>query len=66
MDRFLEEIVKKNRRGVDEVLYYASWVLMIGSALLGFMSLQMMMYSFGLYPANVYTSYFIRDKHILQ
>lgn len=48
MDRFLEEIVKKNRRGVDEVLYYASWVLMIGSALLGFMSLQMMMYSFGL------------------
>ncbi len=47
MDRFLEEIVKKNRRGVDEVLYYASWVLMIGSALLGFMSLQMMMYSFG-------------------
>ena len=24
MDRFLEEVVKKNRRGVDEVLYYAS------------------------------------------
>lgn len=47
MDRFLEEIVRKNRRGVDEVLYYASWVLMIGSALLGFMSLQMMLYSFG-------------------
>ena len=48
MDRFLEEVVKKHNRTMDEVLYFASWVLMIGCAVLGFFSLQMMMYSFGL------------------
>ncbi|MDD6051369.1 MAG: DUF6106 family protein [Clostridiales bacterium] len=47
MDRFLEEVVTKKNRGLDEFLYYASWVLMIGSALLGFMSLQMLFYAFG-------------------
>lgn len=48
MDRFLEEVVKKNNRGVDEFLYFASWVMMIACAILGFMSLQMMLYAFGL------------------
>ena len=48
MDRFLEEVVKKHSRGLDEVMYYLSWVLMIVSAVLGFACLQMMMYSFGL------------------
>ena len=48
MDRFLEEVVKKHSRGMDEAMYYFSWVLMIVSAVLGFASLQMMMYSFGL------------------
>ena len=48
MDRFLEEVVKKHNRTMDEVLYFASWALMIGCAVLGFFSLQMMMYSFGL------------------
>lgn len=48
MDRFLEEVVKKHNRTMDEVLYFASWVLMIVCAVLGFMCLQMVMYSFGL------------------
>ncbi len=46
MDRFLEEVVKKHNRGLDEVLYYLSWVLMIGSAVLGFAALQLVLYSF--------------------
>jgi hypothetical protein len=46
MDRFLEEVVSKKRRGLDEVLYYLSWVVMIGSAILGFMYLQMLPYAF--------------------
>ena len=46
MDRFLEEVVKKNKRGMDEVMYYLSWVMMIVCAVLGFASLQLLMYSF--------------------
>ena len=41
MDRFLEEVVKKHNRVLDEVLYYASWVLMIFCGLLGFLNLQL-------------------------
>lgn len=48
MDRFLEEVVKKHNRGVDEVMYYFSWALMLGCAVLGFLSLQMMLYSFNI------------------
>ena len=29
MDRFLEEVVTKHKRGLDEVLYYLSWIVMI-------------------------------------
>lgn len=48
MDRFLEEVVKKHNRGVDEVMYYLSWALMLVCAVLGFLSLQMMLYSFSI------------------
>ena len=48
MDRFLEEVVKKHNRGVDEVMYYLSWALMLGCAVLGLLSLQMMLYSFNI------------------
>ena len=48
MDRFLEEVVKKHNRGVDEVMYYLSWALMLVCAVLGFLSLQMMLYSFNI------------------
>ena len=37
MDRFLEESVSKHHRAAEEVLYYASWVVMIVSAILAFM-----------------------------
>ena len=33
MDRFLEESVSKHHRAAEEVLYYASWVVMIVSAI---------------------------------
>ncbi len=48
MDRFLEEVVRKNKRGMDEVLYYFSWVLMIVCAVLGFMFFQTVFYAFNL------------------
>ena len=48
MDRFLEEIVTKHKRGLDEVLYYLSWVMMIFCALIGFMFLQSLPYGFNL------------------
>ncbi len=48
MDRFLEEVVTKNRRGLDEIMYYLSWVFMLISAVLGFMFLQMIFYAFDL------------------
>lgn len=46
MDRFLEEVVTKHRRGLDEAMYYLSWVMMIVCAVLGFMMLQMVFYAF--------------------
>ncbi len=46
MDRFLEEVVKKHNRGMDEVMYYLSWVMMIVFGILGFFSLQMLMMAF--------------------
>ena len=35
MDRFLEEVVVKHKRGLDEVLYYLSWALMLFCAVIG-------------------------------
>ncbi len=43
MDRFLEEAVSKRNRALDEILYYASLVLMIVSGVLGFLFLQSVM-----------------------
>ena len=43
MDRFLEEAVSKRNRALDEVLYYASLVLMIVTGVLGFLFLQSVM-----------------------
>lgn len=55
MDRFLEEVVKKNKRGMDEALYYFSWVMMIFCALIGFMFLQSLPYAFNL-PTIIMTA----------
>ncbi|MBQ7850712.1 MAG: hypothetical protein IJ343_13390 [Clostridia bacterium] len=46
MDRFLEEVVKKHKRTMDEVLYFVSLVMMVVFGLMGFMSLQVLMVAF--------------------
>ena len=46
MDRFLEEVVTKHKRGLDEVLYYLSWIVMIFCAVIGFAFLQSLPYGF--------------------
>ncbi len=42
MDRFLEEVVRKHKRTVEEVLYYLSIVMMVGFGILALLSLQML------------------------
>ena len=46
MDRFLEEIVVKKNKGLNEVAYYLSAVLMVVTAILGFMYLNVIFYGF--------------------
>ncbi len=42
MDRFLEEVVRKHKRTLEEVLYYLSIVMMVGFGILALLSLQML------------------------
>ena len=46
MDRFLEEIVVKKSKGLNEIAYLLSAVIMVLAALMGFMCLNMIFYSF--------------------
>lgn len=46
MDRFLEEVVVKKQRGLNEVLYMLSLVAMVVLAIIGFSMLQMLFYAF--------------------
>lgn len=46
MDRFLEEVVKKRKRTMEEVLYVLSLVMMVVFGVMGFLSLQMLMVAF--------------------
>ncbi len=46
MDRFLEEIVVKKNKAVNEILYALSMVVMILSALIGMMYLNVIFYAF--------------------
>lgn len=46
MDRFLEQAVSKHKRTLDEIMYYLSWVVMIVSAVLAFMVLNVIFYQF--------------------
>jgi len=48
MDRFLEEVVVKKQRGVNEALYMLSFVLMIFLAIFGFMMFQVLFMQFDL------------------
>ena len=48
MDRFLEEVVTKHKRGLDEILYYMSWVVMIFCAIIGAAMVYSLPYAFSL------------------
>lgn len=70
MDRFLEEVVKKRKRTMEEVLYVLSLVMMVVFGVMGFLSLQMLMVAFDV-PTLVSTVlligmavylFFYRDK----
>ena len=52
MDRFLEEIVIKKNKAGTEILFALSMVVMIITALLGFMQLNMIFYAFSV-PALI-------------
>ena len=46
MDRFMEQVVVKKQRGLNEVLYVLAMISMVLFALLGMMYLQMLFYAF--------------------
>ena len=48
MDRFLEEVVVKKQRGLNEALYLLSFALMIFLAIFGFMMFQVLFMQFDL------------------
>lgn len=48
MDRFLEEVVVKKQRGLNEALYLLSFALMIFLAIFGFMMFQVLFIQFDL------------------
>ena len=54
MDRFMEQVVVKKQRGLNEVLYVLAMISMVLFALLGMMYLQMLFYAFSV-PALVIT-----------
>lgn len=46
MDRFLEEVVVKRHRAVEEILYYLSLVMMVVSGVIALFALQFIFYAF--------------------
>ena len=53
MDHFLEEVVVKRKNGLNRILYYLSWVIMIFSALIAFMTLQTLTTAFSWFSVIV-------------
>ena len=49
MDHFMEEVVVKQRKGIQEVAFYLSWITMIISALAGFVLLQGLFMQFDIF-----------------
>lgn len=41
MDHFMEEVVVKHKKGLNEILYYLSWVILVFSALVAVWGLNM-------------------------
>lgn len=54
MDRFMEEVVVKKQRTLDEVLYMLAMVSMVIFAVVGFMSLQLLLMAFSV-PSLIFT-----------
>ena len=48
MDRFLEEVVIKQKRVLENILYYLALMMMVASAILAVMILQIIFYAFSL------------------
>ena len=46
MDRFLEEVVVKRQRLIEEIMYYLALVMMVISSVVALMLLQMVFYAF--------------------
>ena len=46
MDRFLEEVVVKHKRGLNELLYFLALAMMVVSAIIALMLLQVIFYAF--------------------
>ena len=46
MDRFLEEVVVKHRRGLEEVMYFLALIMMVVSAIIAMFLLNIIFYSF--------------------
>lgn len=49
MDHFMEEVVVRHKRGLNDLLYILANILMVITALLGVMSFQMMFMQFSVY-----------------
>lgn len=49
MDHFMEEVVVRHKRGLNDLLYILANILMVITALLGVMSFQMMFMQFNVY-----------------
>ncbi len=45
MDHFMEEVVTKRNNTLNRIAYYVSWIILVISAVIAAMSLQMVMYS---------------------
>ena len=52
MDRFMEQIVVKKNRFLNELMYVMSFVLMVITGLLGMMSISLILYSFSIQSFN--------------
>ena len=72
MDRFLEEVVRKRNRTVEEIMYYLSLLLMVLTGVIGFFSLMTLFLPGGFNAVNAVSTvvllgialylFFYRDK----
>ena len=46
MDRFLEEVVVKQKRTVEEIMYYLALIMMVFCAIIAVFTLQLLVYAF--------------------